>query len=125
MRYQDRVVIVTGGSKGIGLGCVRVFVTEGGSKVVFCSRNEGDGKAHEAEINRAGPGTATFCRADTSQVEDIRKLVAFTAEKHGRIDCLVNNAGWHPPHKPIDDFSVQDFRELLELNLVSYFAACK
>jgi NAD(P)-dependent dehydrogenase (short-subunit alcohol dehydrogenase family) len=45
--------------------------------------------------------------------------------RHGRLDCLVNNAGWHPPHKPIDDFSVEDFRALLDLNLVSIFAACK
>ncbi len=43
----------------------------------------------------------------------------------GRLDCLINNAGWHPGHKPIDDFSVQDFRTLLDLNLVSIFAACK
>lgn len=38
---------------------------------------------------------------------------------------MINNAGWHPPHQPIDAFSVQDFRNLLELNLVSIFAACK
>ena len=45
--------------------------------------------------------------------------------RHGRIDCLINNAGWHPPHEPIDDFSVEEFRALLELNLVSMFAACQ
>ncbi|MFM2031654.1 MAG: hypothetical protein RLZZ297_419, partial [Chloroflexota bacterium] len=45
--------------------------------------------------------------------------------KHGRIDCLINNAGWHPPTRTIDQFSIQDFRDLLELNLVSIFAACK
>jgi NAD(P)-dependent dehydrogenase (short-subunit alcohol dehydrogenase family) len=64
-------------------------------------------------------------RADMSKVDDIKKLIDFTANKYGRIDCLINNAGWHPPHKTIDDFSVEDFRSLLELNLVSYFAACK
>src|SRR4029453_11726561 len=52
-------------------------------------------------------------------------LIDQTAQKHGRLDCLINNAGWHPPHKPIDEFSVQDFRDLLDLNLVSIFAACK
>ena len=48
MRYKDKVTIVTGGSKGIGAGCVKVFVEHGGSKVVFCSRNESEGKAFEA-----------------------------------------------------------------------------
>jgi NAD(P)-dependent dehydrogenase (short-subunit alcohol dehydrogenase family) len=125
MRYKDKVVVVTGGSKGIGAGCVKVFVEHGGSKVVFCSRNEAEGKAFEAEVNRKGPGQAQFVRADMSKVDDIKKLIDFTASKYGRIDCLINNAGWHPPHKTIDDFSVEDFRSLLELNLVSYFAACK
>jgi NAD(P)-dependent dehydrogenase (short-subunit alcohol dehydrogenase family) len=125
MRYKDKVTIVTGGSKGIGAGCVKVFVEHGGSKVVFCSRNEAEGKAFEAEMNRKGPGQALFVRADMSKVDDIKKLIDFTASKFGRIDCLINNAGWHPPHKTIDDFSVEDFRSLLELNLVSYFAACK
>jgi len=125
MRYKDKVTIVTGGSKGIGAGCVKVFAEEGGAKVVFCSRNEAEGKAFEAEVNRKGPGQALFVRADMSKVDDIKKLIDFTASKFGRIDCLINNAGWHPPHKTIDDFSVDDFRSLLELNLVSYFAACK
>ena len=104
---------------------MKIFVEEGGSNVVFCSRHEAEGRAVEADMNRAGPGTATFVRADVSQVEDIERVIAFAAGKFGRIDCLVNNAGWHPPHKPIDDFSVEDFRSLLQLILVSYFAACK
>ncbi len=124
MRYKDKVTIVTGGSKGIGAGCVKVFVQEG-SKVVFCSRNEKEGKAFETELNAHGPGSALFMRADVSKVEDIKKVIDSTAEKFGRIDCLINNAGWHPPHKTIDEFSVEDFRSLLDLNLVSIFAACK
>lgn len=125
MRYHDKVTIVTGGSKGIGAGCVRVFVEEGGATVVFCSRNEDEGQGLEREVNANGPGRAWFVRADVSRVDDIRQLVDTTIERFGRIDCLINNAGWHPPHQPIDDFSVDDFRSLLDLNLVSYFAACK
>jgi len=126
MRYQHKVVIVTGGSKGIGLGCVRVFVTEGGAQVVFCARNQAEGQAVEADVNaRGGPGRAHFVRCDVSKVDEVRALIDQTARQHGRIDCLINNAGWHPPARPIDDFSVQDFRDLLDLNLVSIFAACK
>jgi NAD(P)-dependent dehydrogenase (short-subunit alcohol dehydrogenase family) len=124
-RYKDKVVIVTGGTKGIGLGCVRVFVEEGGSDVVFCARDAAEGKRVEGAANARGPGRAHFVRCDVSKTDDIRALIDATVEKHGRLDCLINNAGWHPPHKPIDDFSVQDFRDLLELNLVSIFAACK
>ena len=55
----------------------------------------------------------------------MRGLVEKTVERYGRLDCLINNAGWHPPHRPIDDFAVEEFRALLELNLVSVFTACK
>ena len=130
MRYKDKVVIVTGGSKGIGLGCVRSFVEEGGANVVFCARKQDEGRAVEAEVNaratEAGSkGRATFVRCDVSKVEEIGAMVEEVAAKYGRIDCLINNAGWHPGHRPIDGFSVEEFRELLELNLVSAFAACK
>jgi len=125
MRYRDKVTIITGGTKGIGAGCVKVFVEEGGANVIFCSRSDNEGRAFEAEANRRGPGRAVFLRADVTKIDDIRHLIEATAERFGRIDCLINNAGWHPPQKPIDEFSVDDFRYLLDLNIVSYFAACK
>lgn len=124
MNYKDKVVLVTGGSKGIGEGCVRVFV-EAGSKVVFCSRGKQAGEAIAAEVNKKGPGQAQFIPCDVSKPDEVKKLVDATIAKYGRLDCLINNAGWHPAHKPIDDFSVEDFRSLLDLNLVSIFAACK
>lgn len=124
MRYQDKVVIITGGTKGIGEGCVRAFV-DAGSKVVFCARNEKEGQALAAELRTRGPGQASFLRCDVSRTEEVERLIDTTAQLHGRIDCLINNAGWHPPHKPIDEFSHQDFRDLFELNVMSVFAACR
>jgi NAD(P)-dependent dehydrogenase (short-subunit alcohol dehydrogenase family) len=124
MRYADKVTIVTGGSHGIGAGCVRAFV-EAGATVVFCSRGEKEGKALAAEVSARGPGRAEFARCDVSKEAEVRALVAGVVARHGRLDCLINNAGWHPPHKPIDDFTAQDFRDLLELNLVSIFVACQ
>jgi NAD(P)-dependent dehydrogenase (short-subunit alcohol dehydrogenase family) len=117
-------VVVTGGTKGIGEGCVRVFV-EAGAKVVFCARNAPAGEALAAELNARGPGEAFFVQCDVSRVEEVEGLIDRAVERYGRLDCLVNNAGWHPPHKPIDDFSCQDLRDLLELNFVSLFAACR
>ncbi len=118
MTYTDKVTIVTGGSKGIGEGCVRVFA-RAGAKVVFCARGEKDGKALAAET-----GT-TFLPCDVSKVDQVKRVIDEAVKRHGRLDCLINNAGWHPPHKPIDDFSEQEFRDLLELNVVSIFAACR
>ena len=124
MEYRDKVVIVTGGTKGIGEGCVRVFV-DAGSRVVFCARKQDESDKLLAELNAQGKGEAHFIKCDVSKTDEIRNLIDETIKRFGGIDCLINNAGWHPPHKPIDDFSIDEFRDLLDLNLVSIFAACK
>ena len=77
-----------------------------------------------AALSARGPGLVHFTRCDVTADAD-REALASTVERDGRLDCLVNNAGWHPPHKPIDDFSLDDFRALLELNVVSVFALAK
>ena len=124
VRYTDKVVIITGGSKGIGEGCVRAFVAAG-ARVVLCARNETDGNALANEVSALGPGEARFIKCDVSRTGEIQNLINETIARYDQLDCLINNAGWHPPHKPIDDFSLQEFRDLLDLNLVSIFAACK
>src|SRR5215208_8197099 len=127
-RYADKVVIVTGGSSGIGKGCAYEFV-RAGARVVICCNDEEEGSAVARDLQdlaRAqGAGEALFVYCDVRKEEDVRGLVDATVGRYGRLDCLINNAGWHPPHKPIDDFSVEEFRALLELNLVSVFTACK
>jgi NAD(P)-dependent dehydrogenase (short-subunit alcohol dehydrogenase family) len=124
VRYPDKVVVVTGGSKGIGEGCVRAFV-EAGAKVVFCARDEGSGQALARELGARGPGEAVFMRCDVSRAPEVERLIDATVERYGRLDCLVNNAGWHPPHRPIDAFTPDEFRDLFELNVMSVFVACR
>jgi len=124
MRYDGKVVLITGGSHGIGAGCVRVFA-EAGARVVFCSRGEKEGRALAVEVSAKGPGRAEFVGCDVSKEAEVRALVSGAVARHGRLDCLINNAGWHPPHKPIDAFTAQEFRDLFELNVVSIFVACQ
>lgn len=124
MRYPEKVVIVTGGTKGIGQGCVEVFA-RAGAHVAFCGLEPELGAAVATRVTADGPGTATFTPCDVTDHGMLTTFIEETAARHGRIDCLVNNAGWHPPHKPIDDFSPDDFRALLELNVVSVFVASK
>jgi NAD(P)-dependent dehydrogenase (short-subunit alcohol dehydrogenase family) len=124
MRYEGKIAIVTGGSRGIGEGCVRTFVGAGAA-VVFCSLSEDEGRALEQDVNASGPGRGTYLRCDVSHEIEVRRLVDETARRFGRVDCLINNAGWHPPHRPIDEFTVDEFRNLFELNVVSVFVACQ
>ncbi|XP_077979043.1 L-fucose dehydrogenase-like [Glandiceps talaboti] len=123
-RYKDKVTIVTGGSKGIGEGVVRVFVRNG-AKVVFCARGGEAGKKLESEVNAIGPGESYFVPCDVTKEEEIKNVVEKTIERYGKIDCLVNNAGWHPPEETIDDISAEHFRDLFNLNLINYFLFSK
>ena len=123
-RFAGRVVIITGGSKGIGAGCARVFCAEGGH-VVICSRGEHEGQRLAEDLSAQGPGTCTFVRADVTRPNEIRDVVEDTVRRFGRLDCLINNAGWHPPAADIADTTIEDFEGLVRLNLTSTFAGCK
>jgi L-fucose dehydrogenase len=123
MKLQDKVAIVTGGSKGIGLGCTRVFAKYG-CRVVIAARGEEAGRKAVDELAAAGQA-ASFVPTDVAAEADMRALIDATIAQFGRLDCIVNNAGWHPPAMTIDQTSVADYEKLLRLNLVSTFMGCK
>lgn len=123
LRYHNKVVIVTGGTKGIGEAIVRAFVKNGAS-VVFCSKEE-TASDLENELSECGPGSAIYVSCDVTIEDDIKRLIEVAVKTFGQIDCLVNNAGWHPPEQIIDDTSAQEFQNLLSLNLIGYFLTAK
>src|SRR5438128_12590936 len=97
MKYTDKTVIITGGAKGIGESCVRAFAAAG-AKVMSADRDEPNGRRVAAEASQAGPGKAVFINCDVTKTDDIRRLIDETLARFGRLDCLINNAGRHPPH---------------------------
>ncbi len=123
MKLREKVAIITGGSKGIGLGCARVFAKYG-CKVVLAARGEADGRKAVEELIAAGH-EAIFVATDVAKESDMRAMIDAAVERFGRLDCIVNNAGWHPPAMTIDQTSVEDFESILRWNLVSTFMGCK
>jgi NAD(P)-dependent dehydrogenase (short-subunit alcohol dehydrogenase family) len=89
---SGKVVIVTGGCRGIGRGIATCFL-DAGADVVVCCRHEPD----ELPSASAGTRTAAFVEADVRDADQIERVVAYTTERFGRIDVLVNNAGGSPP----------------------------
>lgn len=124
MRFSGRTVVVTGGSKGIGEGCSRVFCREGGM-VAILARGAEAGRALETELNRTGPGRARFYACDVANLSQLRQCIDGVAADFGRIDCLINNAGAHPPATPIDQTSIDELDALMRLNFTSTFAGCQ
>ena len=103
MRFKNKeVAIVTGASKGIGVGIAKVLSREG-CRIVCLSRNLAESEIIAREIREEG-GDAIAMRVDVSVEEDVKQMVKGTLEHYGRIDILVNNAGlgvyrasWTPP----------------------------
>jgi len=124
VRSFDKVTLITGGSKGIGKGCARVFAAAG-AKVVICARGREAGEALAAEITAKGPGTCHFEPCDVSKTEQIQAVIDKTVALHGRLDCLINNAARFAVGKSIDASSLEEFQSMLQTNLMAYFAACK
>src|SRR5829696_4627182 len=87
--FAEKVVLVTGATRGIGRATTIAFAREG-ANVVFCGRHEEWGE----ETARLAGGEATFVRADVRIEAEVQALVDRTASEHGRIDYAFNNAGF-------------------------------
>jgi NAD(P)-dependent dehydrogenase (short-subunit alcohol dehydrogenase family) len=90
--FAEKVVLVTGATRGIGRATTIAFAREG-ANVVFCGRHEEWGE-ETARLAREAGGEATFVRADVRIEAEVQALVDRTASEHGRIDCAFNNAGF-------------------------------
>src|SRR6266542_5605778 len=112
MDPKGKVVIVTGASSGIGEATARQLAREG-AKVVLAARRVDRLEALAQEIAAMGTGAETLVvQADLSKLEDIQSLINQTRERFGRIDVLVNNAGfgrldWLEKLDPIKDIQSQ------------------
>jgi 7-alpha-hydroxysteroid dehydrogenase len=118
-RLDDRVVLVTGGGRGIGRG-IALGCAEAGADVVVCARSP-EQIEDTAEQVRALGRRALAVPCDVTKREDLEQLVERTLEEFGRIDVLVNNAGGWPPKDALLT-SEEEFETAFRFNVVSAFA---
>lgn len=124
MRFRDRVVIVTGGAQGIGAGCARVFSHEGGTVAILDIDLPAAAQLGE-ELTAAGPGKAFALPCDVSHPEQVQQAIEETVRRTGRLDCLINNAGVHPPATPLEETRLEDVEALMRLNFLGTYAGCR
>lgn len=122
MSFQDKVVLITGGTSGIGESAAVLFAGHG-AKVVVAGRREQLGAAVVQRIKSAG-GEATFVKTDVTSEEEVKGLVDQTVEKYGRIDVAFNNAGVEAAGM-VTDFSVDDYRKVFDINVLGVFLSMK
>src|ERR1700736_1566125 len=121
-RLDGKVAAVTGGASGIGEATVRRFLAEGAS-VAFCDRDGERGQRVAAELETAG-AKVTFTQADVGTEAACLAFVNGAAQKFGRLDILINNAGIRKYEK-VDEASAASWNEILSVNLMSYVFCAK
>jgi NAD(P)-dependent dehydrogenase (short-subunit alcohol dehydrogenase family) len=121
-RFENKVVIITGATSGIGRAAAFAFAAEG-AKVGFCGRRENLGREVEQEI-RAKSGEATYIRADVRVESEVETFVDQIAARYGRLDVAFNNAGI-TLEKPLHEYSSQEWDDVVNTNQRGVFLAMK
>lgn len=122
MRLEGKVAIVTGGASGFGRGIAAKFVAEG-ARVLIGDLAEDAGQAVAAELNSSSSngGRCKFARADVTQREDWKALLAAALDAFGWLDIVVNNAGACYANKATGDVSDADFDLVMNVNVRSVY----
>ncbi len=123
LSFEGKVVLVTGGSKGIGKSIALAFA-DAGADVIIASRKLPDLELVAEEIKKMGR-KALCVPTHAKKPEDLQNLVDKTMAEFGRIDILVNNAATNPAMGPIVDTEEKVFSHIIDTNLKGYFFLSK
>jgi NAD(P)-dependent dehydrogenase (short-subunit alcohol dehydrogenase family) len=121
--FQDKVVLITGGSSGIGRATAVAFAREG-AKVVVTSRRENEGKETVSLIKEAGC-EGLFIRTDVSKEADVKAMVEEAVKAYGRLDYAFNNAGIEGNAAPLAEQTVDNYEAILGINVRGVFLSMK
>ena len=117
---MNRVVLLTGGTSGIGLAAARLFL-QAGSTVALAGRSATRGEAALASLGAlALDGRAAFFAADLRRADEARRLVGAVCERFSRLDVLVNSAGIYL-ERALEDLTEEEFEDVMDTNVKGTF----
>lgn len=122
MRLENKVVLITGGTSGIGEAVARLFAREG-AKIAITGRNESRGHTITARILESG-GKAIFLRTDVRHPAECKRAVDSTLKSFGRVDILFNNAGVFYPQTALE-CTEEEWDLQIDINLKGTFLMSK
>lgn len=121
-KLKEKVILITGGTSGIGAGIAKIFAEEG-AQVVIAGRNYERGEQVVREIKESG-ASGSFFSCDTTNEEEIIRLAEQVKNDYGNLDVLVNNAGVFLT-APLEEMSESDFQKTFDTNVKGYFLMTK
>jgi len=119
MRVKGKSIIVTGSGGGIGEGIAKRLAAEG-AQVIVNDINRELGEKVAAQM-RADGGQASFFAADVTRSADVKALVECAVQQHGKLDVMVNNAGWTHRNRPALEVSEEEFDKVYAINVKSIY----
>jgi 3-oxoacyl-[acyl-carrier protein] reductase len=122
MKLKDKIAIVTGGTKGIGLAIAEALVEEG-ALVVVTSRHEKDIQRTLEQLEGNG-GRVAGKACDVQRADQVKELISYCVEELGGLDILINNAGVGA-FQNVEEMSVETWRRIIATNLDGVFYACR
>ncbi|WP_303312260.1 SDR family NAD(P)-dependent oxidoreductase [Hymenobacter sp. BT730] len=121
-RLENKVAVITGGAGSIGKTTAKLFLAEG-AKVVLVDLKEDDLKKAADELQ--GGANLTYCVADVTQSDQVRKYVGETVKAFGKIDVFFNNAGIEGVVKPITEYPEEVFDRIVAVNIRGVWLGAK
>lgn len=122
-RFENKVVLITGGATGIGLATAIRFAGEG-AKVVIASRSKSAGQSAVDAIKSSG-GEATFIQTDVTQEAQIEALMQKTVETYGGIDAAFNNSGTEGTPTPLAEDNEANYHQIFDVNVKGLWLCMK
>jgi len=122
-QFENKVVLITGGTSGIGRVTAVAFAKEG-AKVVVSGRRKAEGAETVTLVEKAG-GQGLFVQADVSDEEQVKKLVETTVSHFGRLDIAFNNAGIEGTPGPLVDSTTEQYTKVFDINVKGVFLSLK
>jgi NAD(P)-dependent dehydrogenase (short-subunit alcohol dehydrogenase family) len=121
--FENKIVIVTGASSGIGRATAIAFAQEG-AKVIVSDINDKEGE-ETVNMIKETKGEAFFIKCDVSKENEVKELVDKTIERHGRLDCAYNNAGIEGSPCSTTECSTENWDKTININLKGVWLCMK